>query len=157
VSGGQWALLFHLLGAFTYVSGTLISEVVCLRARRIGEPRAIAALLGVSRVGEHVANAGAALVLGFGIWLVGLTPYSLGDAWIIAALILFALQGGPAFWLSKRRRKQKALAEQLAESGSAGSSELQASLRSPWATAMAALSVLMVVSILVLMVWKPAG
>ena len=46
---GQWLLLFHLLGAFLFVSGAAVAAVLQLAAMRRERPSEIAVLVQVCR------------------------------------------------------------------------------------------------------------
>ena len=157
MSSYQWALLFHLIGVFAFVSGALVLETAAVRARREGRSGEIATLLGVSRIGEHAANAGGVVLFAFAFWLVHLTPYGFGDAWIVAALTLFVLQGLPVNLVVKRRKRAKALADELAAGGSPVSPELRRLLDDRATIRLAYVAHLITVAIIVLMVWKPGA
>jgi uncharacterized membrane protein len=157
VSSYQWALLFHLTGAFVYAGGMLVSEAAWFRARDGTGSREIRALLDVSKAGELLSQAGAVTLLGFALWLVDLTPYGFGDAWIIAALSLFVLQGAPVNVLARRRKEARAVAGGLAADGAAPSPELGRLLHGRGHAELSHLSSLLTVAILVLMVWKPGA
>jgi len=45
------ALFFHLLGAFSFIAGTIVAGVAFETARRRKTPAEIALLLGLSRIG----------------------------------------------------------------------------------------------------------
>lgn len=152
----QWLLLFHLLGAFVFVSGAAVAAVLQLAAMRRERPSEIAALLGAIRAGVLLVGIGAVVVLGFGIWLAEHAGYGLGEGWVSLALALFGLSlllGGVAGRHDKATRK---LAVQLAEDGDRPSSELHRRLREPVPLALNYASAALVLAIVVVMVWKPA-
>ena len=86
----SWATFFHLLGAFLFVGGVIVAGVAFEAARRRQGPAEIALLLGLTRLGVLLVALGALIVLPFGLWLVHVAGYGYGDAWIVAALVLFA-------------------------------------------------------------------
>ncbi len=157
VSSYQWALLFHLAGAFVYIGGMILSETTWIRARRGTSTGEIRTLLDLSKLGETMSAVGAIVLFGFAFWLIDLTPYGFGDAWVIAALTLFVLQGIPINVVSKQRKRARAIGHALPDDANGPSPALDQLLRSPRLTGLAHLSSLMAVTILVLMVWKPGG
>jgi uncharacterized membrane protein len=104
-------------------------------------------------------SVGTALLFVFGIWLVSASPngYGYGQAWVIAAFILFVVVNALGGMTGKRERATRELAEQLAGSGDAPSAELQARLRDPLVRSLSLLSFLLTLVILVLMIWKPGA
>lgn len=152
----QWLLLFHLLGAFLFVSGAVVAAVLQLAAMRRERPGEIALLLGAIRAGVLLVAAGSVLVLVFGIWLAEHGGYGLGEGWVSLALGLFVLSvalGGVAGRHDKATRK---LAVRLAEDGDRPSPELHRRLRDPVPLALNYGSGALVLAILVVMVWKPS-
>jgi uncharacterized membrane protein len=94
VTKDDWLLVFHVFGAFLFLSGAVGIAVFSLAAVRRERPSEIALLFRLGRVAEHAVNVGAVVALGFGIWLVEDLPYyKLSDGWIVAALVLWALSG----------------------------------------------------------------
>ncbi|HJQ73956.1 MAG TPA: hypothetical protein VJ814_03650, partial [Gaiellaceae bacterium] len=74
----DWALFFHLLGAFVLVGGVVLAGVAFEVARRRVDAREIAVLLGLARVGALLVAVGSVLVLAFGLWLVHLERIGYG-------------------------------------------------------------------------------
>lgn len=152
----EWLLVFHLLGAFLFVSGAVVAAVLQLAAMRRERPGEIAALLGAIRAGVLLVAAGSVLVLVFGIWLAEHVGYGLGEGWVSLALGLFVLAavfGGVA---GRHDKATRMLAVRLAEDGDRPNSELHRRLRSPIPLALNYGSGALVVAILVVMVWKPS-
>lgn len=151
------ALFFHLLGAFLLVAGTLLAGVAFEGARRRETPAEIALLLGLTRVGVVLVGVGTLLALGFGLWLVHLGSWGFGSGWVVAALALFAgtlLLGASGGQRPKRARK---LAGQLRDDRNVVSPELRRLLDDRLALAMNYLSALFLLTIIVLMVFKPGS
>jgi uncharacterized membrane protein len=148
----NWALFFHLIGAFLLVGGVAIAGVGFEAARRRNAPLEIALLLGLTRIGVALVAAGSALVLAFGLWLVRLERIAYGAGWVDGALALFAatavlgMVGGQG---PKRARK-------LVEGGG-DAEEARRMLNDPIARALNYASAVLVVAIIVLMVFKPGG
>jgi uncharacterized membrane protein len=151
------ALFLHLLGAFSFVAGTIVAGVAFETARRKTTPAEIALLLGLSRIGVLLVGLGALLVLGFGLWLVHLGDWGYGAGWVDAALGLLAavvLLGTVGGQRPKRARK---LASRLAAEGEPVSPDLRALLDHRPTLAANYLSALLLLAIIALMVFKPGA
>lgn len=148
------ALFLHLVGMVLFFSGAAVAAIALAAARRRSRAGEIALLLRLTRRGVLLVAVGSVLLLGFGLWLVELTRWSLADAWLGWALGLFlaaAVLGGLG---GRRPKRARLLAERLPPEEDAPD-ELRGLLRDPisdllnWGAAAAALAVL------ALMVWKP--
>ena len=157
MNADDWLLLFHLLGALSFFAGAAVAAVGQLEALRRRRPSEVALLLGITRWGVLLVGIGAALTLGFGIWLVARKPYwSFDQAWIewalalwVASMLLGALGGRPA-------RHARELAERLAAAGDTPSEELDRAVRDRRSLVLSFASGALVLAILVLLVWKPS-
>lgn len=153
----EWALFFHLIGAFLFVGGVIVAGVGFEVARRRRRPSEIALLLGLTRIGVLLVALGFLLVLLFGLWLVHLSHFGYRSAWVdwsLALLLVVTVLGAIGGQRPKRARK---LAERLAGEGDVESRELRALLDDPFALAFNYLSAALVVAIVVLMAFKPGG
>jgi uncharacterized membrane protein len=151
------ALFGHLLGAFLFVSGTVVAGVAFEAGRRRSSPREIALLLGLARIGAALVGAGIIAVLAFGLWLVHLGGWGYGAGWVDTAIALFAaavVLGGYGGQAPKRARQ---LATRLAADGQPVNDELRSLLANRAALLANYASVLLMIAILVLMVWKPGA
>lgn len=154
----QWLLVFHLGGAFLFVSGAVVAGVLEIAALRAQEPAQVALILRLTRPAVALVGFGALVTLGFGIWLVAHIPgYDLSDGWISAALALWVVSMALGGAGGRQARHTRYLAEQLAEQGAPRSGELDRRLADPVARALNYASFLAAVAILVLMVWKPGA
>ncbi|MEX1357230.1 MAG: DUF2269 family protein [Gaiellaceae bacterium] len=150
----ELALFLHLLGVVLFFSGTAVAAVALAAARRRVRAGEIALLLRLTRWGVLLVGGGAVLLLGFGFWLVELTRWTLGDAWLGWALALFVVAAVLGALGGRRPKRARLLAEQLPAEVDAPE-ELRRLLRDPvsdllnWGAAVAAFAVL------ALMVWKP--
>jgi uncharacterized membrane protein len=145
------ALFLHLLGVVTLFSGMAVAAAGLGVARRRERPSEIALLLGLTRIGVVLVGAGLVLAVACGFWLLDLTEFDLGDAWVEAALALVVL-GAVLGSFGGRRPKQ---ARRLAERRDDVDAELRRLLDDPlslWLNAGAAAAYL---AVLALMVWKP--
>ncbi len=66
------ALFLHLLGVLLFTAGIVFAGVAFESARRRQRPEEIALLLSLTRIGVLLVVLGGLLLLGFGLWLVGL-------------------------------------------------------------------------------------
>ena len=149
------ALFFHLLGAIVFAGGALVAGVAFEAARRRDDPRDIALLLGLTRVGVAFVGAGGLLVLGFGLWLVDLAGYDFGVAWIGWALAFFVVSGLLGAFGGRTPKRARLLATRLARAGEGSPDELRRLLDDRLSRAANYVSAALIVAILVLMVWKP--
>ena len=150
------ALFLHLLGALSFVAGAIVAAVAFETARRRREPREIALLLGLSRIGVLLVALGTLLVLGFGLWLVDLGHWGYGTAWVDSALALLFASAVLGAVGGQRPKQARRLAERLAREGTSEGEELRRLLDDPRARAANYGSGLLVLAILALMVWKPS-
>jgi len=148
------AFFFHMLGVLLFVSGMVLAGAAFEAARRRDSPGEIALLLGFTRLGVALVGIGALLIGVFGLWLVHLGNFGYESGWVDASIALYATVlalGG----LGGRRPKQaRLLAAQLALEGAPTSVELRALLNDPRSRAANYSSATIVLTILVLMVFK---
>ena len=147
----QWALFFHLLGAFVFVGGLTVAAVGFEAARRKTEPAEIALLLGLTRWGVALVAGGGIVVLACGFWLAG-EVHANGDGWLDVALALFIATVALGIVGGQRPKK----ARKLAESGG-DPAEIRRLLDDPVGRAINYAGVVLVLAILVLMVWRPGA
>jgi len=153
----DFALFFHLLGAFLFVSGSLVASIAFETARRRELPSEIALLLGLARIGALLLLGGFVLVLGFGLWLVHLGHWGYGAGWVDAAFGLLVLATVLGALGGKAPKQARMLATRLAADGQAANAALRSLLDDRRALAVNYVSALIVLAILVLMVWKPGA
>jgi uncharacterized membrane protein len=156
----DWLLFFHITGAFFLIAGVTVAGILNLAA--IGtdrRPSEVATLYGLIRFAVPLIGAGMLLTLAIGLWLVHESPwnYGYGDAWVIVALVLWAISG----WLGgidgKYQRRTGELAARLAADDDTSSAELRARLRNPLALAVSYGSGLAAFAMLAIMIWKPGA
>ena len=83
------------------------------------------------------------------------TPYSFGDGWISAALVLFFVSAALGEIGGRGARHTRYLAERLASEGDQPSADLRQALANPRVFAMNYSSFLAGLAIIVLMFWRP--
>jgi uncharacterized membrane protein len=159
VSKYDWLLFFHVAGAFLLVGGSVTAAALNLSALRRERPSEIAVLLGLTRVAVFAIYGGVFLTIVFGLWLVSASPfgYGYGDAWVIAALVLWVFANAAGGAGGRREEETRKLAERLAGEDDAPNAELSARLRDPVTLALEYSSGLAIIVILVLMIWKPGA
>jgi uncharacterized membrane protein len=159
VSKYDWLLFFHVSGAFLLVGGTVSAAVFTILSRMRERPSEVATLLGLGRFALPFVYGGVLLTLVFGLWLVHAADqgYSYGDAWVVAALVLWVVANALGGAGGKREAEKQELAGRLAREGDAPSAELKAALQDPLSYALNFGSGLLVFAVLALMIWKPGS
>jgi len=155
VSGTQWLLGFHLVGAVLFVSGAVAVGALHAAAVRRERPSDVAFLLGLTRWAVLLVGVGAVAALAFGAALVHRSGFAWSDGWVSTALALWiasVVLGGVG---GRSARHTRYLAERLAGAGDEPSEELSRALADPVSRALNLASFLAVLAILGLMVWKP--
>ena len=151
------ALFGHLLGAFLFVSGTVVAGVAFEAGRRRDDPAEIALLLGLARFGAALVGVGMLAVLAFGLWLVHLGGWGYGAGWVDAAIVLFVLAAALGGFGGQTPKRARRLATRLAGEGRPVTAELRGLLSDRRALLVNYGSALLVLAVLVLMVWKPGA
>ena len=149
------ALFFHLLGALLFVSGIAVAGFAFEVARRRERPAEIALLLGLTRIGVVLVAAGALLLPVFGLWLVHLGHFGYGSGWVDAAIGLYVVAVALGGLGGRRPKRARRLAARLADEQAPVNAELRALLDDRASRAANYGSLVLVLVILVLMVFKP--
>jgi uncharacterized membrane protein len=148
------ALFLHLVGVVLFFSGMAVAAVGLLVARRRRGSGEIALLLGLTRWGVLLVAGGTLLLLVFGLWLVELTAWSLGDGWVGASLGLFVLSAVLGALGGRRPKRARLLAQSVGPAEDAPAEVLQL-LRDPLSDVLNATAAAAALAVLALMVWKP--
>ena len=148
------ALFLHLLGAFLFVAGIVVAGLAFEAARRREQPAEIAALLGMTRVGALLVAVGGLLLPIFGLWLVHLGDFGYSSGWIDAAIALYLLALALGAMGGQRPKKARRLASRLASEHAPLNADLRALLDDRASRAANYSSLIAVLVILVLMVFK---
>ena len=149
------ALFLHIAGALVLVAGIAIAGIGFESARRRERTAEVALLLGLTRWGVALLAAGGMLLLGCGLWLVGLEDIGYGTGWVELAIALFLaamLIGGLA---GRRPKRARRLAEELAREGRPMSPPLRELLEDPLSRIGNYTAAVLILAILALMVFKP--
>lgn len=149
------ALFLHLVGVLLFVAGVVLAGVAFEIARRQQSPAEIALLLGLTRVGVAFVGVGSLMLGIFGVWLVHLGGFGYDAGWVddsialyVVALVLGALGG-------KRPKQARRLAARLHAEHVAVTEELRELLDDRLSRGANYASLLAILAVLVLMVFKP--
>jgi uncharacterized membrane protein len=153
----DWLLLFHVLGAFLIVAGSIVAAILQLAAVRRTRPSEVLLLLGLIRPAVVAIGIGAILTLGLGLWLADDAGYGIGEGWVVAAIALWVVAQALGGLGGKPLGRAAALAQRLAEDGDQPSAELHRAVADRRAFVLSYLSFAAVMAILVLMVFKPGA
>jgi uncharacterized membrane protein len=148
------ALFFHLLGAFVFVAGFVLTGVAFERARRRSDPTEIALLLGLGRAGVMLVGVGGLLILVFGLWLVHLGHWGYGAGWVDAAILLYVIALALGGIGGQHPKQARQLAVRLGAQGEPISDELRTLLDDRVSRLANYGSAVIVLAILAIMVFK---
>ncbi|HZL47874.1 MAG TPA: DUF2269 family protein [Solirubrobacteraceae bacterium] len=148
------ALFLHLLGALLFVAGIILAGTAFEVARRRERPAEITLLLGLTRIGVVLVAVGGLLLAVFGLWLVHLGGFGYGSGWVDAAIALYLVALALGGLGGQRPKQARRLATQLAAEQMPVSAELRTLLDDPLSRASNYGSLVIVLVILVLMVFK---
>lgn len=149
------ALFFHLLGALVFIGGVVLAGVAFEVARWQERPAEIVTLLALTRIGVLLVGVGSLMLWLFGLWLVHLGHFGYGAGWVddsialyVVALVLGALGG-------QRPKQARRLAAQLHADNLPVTDELRRLLADRPSRVANYGSLLAILAVLVLMVFKP--
>jgi uncharacterized membrane protein len=158
VSKYDWLLFLHVLAAFLLVSGTMLAGILQFAATRRQRPSEIALLLSLAyRFAVPLIGIGSIATLALGIWLAEDAGYGVGDEWVIAAIVLWAVGMFAGGLGGRAPRRARELAVTLAGQGDSPSAELARLVRDRNAAVLNYGSGLVLIAILVLMIFKPGA
>jgi hypothetical protein len=155
----DWILSLHLLSAFALVGAMTMFSILMVAGWREERPAAQLSLLRLWPFTTVLVTVGSLGTIVFGVWLaLSKDPYDIWDAWIIAAIVLWAIgtelgrrSGTLLAPVAERAR------ELAATSPDEPSAELGTLVRSPQALWFHVGAIAAVVGVLVLMIWKPGA
>ena len=155
----DWLLALHVLAAFSLVAALVLYTVVIAVSWNLAVPSQIARMFRISRVGDVAIAVGAIGTLVLGIWLaIDSDDYQVWDGWVIAALVLWVLsmetgrRTGALY--TETRDRARAL---VAEGRDTPQPELSAMLRSTTGLALHAATVVLILALVVVMIYKPGA
>jgi hypothetical protein len=147
----DWMLALHLLAAFSAASALVLFSVLVVAGRRMTTLEQTRALFRLGRIGGPLIGAGMGLVLLLGIVLaIDSDDYQLWDAWVIIAIVLWALWA----FVGGRTGTYYSGVQELAEKGGT-EADVLARLRAPTGARWHAATVVVFVLLLLDMIFKP--
>lgn len=155
----DWLLLLHVLSAFSLVAALVAYTSLIAVGWRTDRPSSARVYFLLDRPATVLLAVGSIGTLAFGIWLaIYVDGYEIWDGWILAAIVVWAV----AMETSRRTglvyAKAKTVANRLGTEGNdAPNPELAGLLRSRHAVLLHAVTVVAILAILVLMIFKPGA
>lgn len=156
----DWLLFLHVASGFALVAALVTFWVIAIAGRNVDRPEESLRYFRIARPANVLVIAGTMGTLIFGIWLaIYMDEYSLWDAWVIAALVLWAIAAGTGQRGGVVYAEAQKLAARLAAEGrgSQASSELRGMLQDRRAMWLNIVSTIAVLAILVDMIYKPGA
>ena len=167
----DWLLALHVLAAFSLVAALVLYSTVIALSWKLAVPSDVVRLFRITRIGDAAIIVGSIGTLVLGIWLaIDSDDYQVWDGWVIAALVLWAVAVTPTkardcvkqFFAGGRtgnvynaaRDRARAL---VAEGRDTPDSELSAMVRSSTGLALHTATVVLIVALLVVMIYKPGA
>jgi uncharacterized membrane protein len=149
------ALVLHLFGAVTFVAGIVVAGVAFETARRHRAPAEIALLLSITRIGVLLVALGTLLIAVFGLWLVHLGSWGYGSGWVDTSIGLYLVALALGGFGGQRPKQARRLAADLTERDAPVNDQLRALLDDPVSRAANYGSLVLILAIVVIMVFKP--
>ena len=154
----DWILALHLLSAFALVGAEVAFTIMIAALWRSDSPAHVASTMPLARLGTVLVMAGITGTLVFGVWLaISRDEYQLWDGWVIAALVLWAVGGFLGQKSGEGYQAGGDLAGKLSAEGATSSPELARTFGPSRPFWLHNATVLVVVAILVVMIWKPGA
>ena len=152
-------LFLHLVAVALLIAGFAVSTATGIGMSRTSDTKLIGTLARVSSTAEYVVTIpGAIGAIVFGTWLVDEAGFDFGEAWIVAAYVMWgiAVTMGAGV-LGPHGRGVARRAAVLVADGVHESEELRAEAGKPAIAALGMLEVAFIVAFLWLMVAKPGA
>ncbi len=159
MSFDDWILALHVLSAFAFVAGLVLFWVLIVAVRRTDTPDGTIRMEPIVKVGNAAVGVGAGGTIVFGIWLAfSYGGYDIWDAWIIAAIVLWAVAGGLGQRTGAEYNAGMIKAKELEAAGQTGpSADLLAVNRTQRGLVLHTAASAVVLLIIILMIWKPGA
>ena len=154
-----WIFALHVLSAALLVGSLVMSWIVIVSLRSANTADTTLSLNRIAIVGNAATIVGLLGAIGFGLWLAVLRiDFHPWDAWVVAAIVLWAIATVLLFRSFAEYRKPVGKAKALAAAGDTGPNvELTALNRSATMLLLRALASVAVVLIVIDMIWKPGA
>jgi hypothetical protein len=155
----DWLLSFHMIAAFALVAALTVYWTVAIAARGVERPADSVRYFRITQPANIAIIVGTLGTLIFGIWLaIDADAYGVFDAWIIVAVVLWAISAETGRRGGLNYQEAQKLAERLvAEGRTEPNAELVALLRDRNAALLNVISTAAVLLILIDMIWKPGA
>lgn len=155
----QWMLAFHVLAAFSLVSGSILFWVLVVAVRRIDTPDETLRLGPVARVGSAAIAVGMGGTIILGVYLAfALDGYALWSGWIIAALVLWAIGAALGRQVAATYAQGPMKAIELKQAGQTGpNADLLALNRTSRGVLFHVATSIVLLLIIIDMIWKPGA
>jgi hypothetical protein len=148
----DWMLALHVLSAFAVAAALVLYSVLVVAGRRMETLDDTRLLFRVAPIGAPLIGIGMGLALLLGIVLaIDADAYQLWDAWIIIAIVLWAMMG----WAGQRTGAYYTAVQKLAESDDASGGEVISRLRGSTGANFHLLTLAIFVLLLLDMIFKP--
>jgi hypothetical protein len=148
----DWMLALHVLSAFAVAAALVLYSVLVVAGRRMDTLEDARLLFRVAPVGGPLIGAGMGFALLLGIVLaIDADAYQLWDAWVIIAIVLWALMG----WAGQRTGAYYTAVQEFAESSEASAGEVMSRLRAPTGASFHLLTIAVFLLLLLDMIFKP--
>src|SRR5215210_1663386 len=154
----DWLLFFHIAAAFALVAALVVFWSVAVAARNVDRPAESLRFFRVAQPAQVLIIVGTMGTVLFGIWLaIDADAYHVWDAWVLIALVLWAIAAGTGQRGGRTYNDARQLATQLAAEGRGEepSAELKTRLGDRTAMWLNIASSVAVLLILIDMIWKP--
>jgi uncharacterized MnhB-related membrane protein len=159
VSFYNWLLALHVLAAGVLVSALVLYSVVIASGWNLALPSEVSRLFRLARAGDVAIAVGSIGTLVLGIWLaIDSDEYQVWDGWVIAAIVLWALametgrRTGTVY--NAARDRARAL---VGEGRDTPDPELGGLVRSSTGLAFHTATVVLILALLVVMIYKPGA
>ena len=148
-------VFLHLLGAFLFVGGSMVTAVPRVLAIRCQNVREVAAVLRIARAAVPFVGAGFLLAVGFGFALVDRLHVDRGATWLVSTFAVLGWMLVAGALGGRRDRQAREHAERLVRDGAPGDDDLRRLLTDRVGLWLNASMVLGTLAIIALMAFKP--
>ena len=155
----EWLLALHVLAAFSLVAALVLYSVVIASGWNLALPSEVSRLFRLARAGDVAIAVGSIGTLVLGVWLaIDSDAYQVWDGWVIAAIVLWALametgrRTGTVY--NAARDRARAL---VGEGRDTPDPELGRLVRSSTGLAFHTATVVLILALLVVMIYKPGA
>jgi hypothetical protein len=148
----DWMLALHVLSAFAIAAALVLFAVLVYAGRRMDAVDETRLLFRMAPVGTPLIGAGSLLVLVLGVILaIDHDDYQLWDAWIIIAIVLWALMGAAG----QRTGAYYTAIQRSVEAGEGSDADVIARLRAPTGATLLLATIATFLLLVLDMIFKP--